>query len=240
MCAKLCTFILFFLLHYSVIGQEITALEIVGGASTIRGTTGTTLSARVHMRNNTDKTISIKVEKIISEEIVDSRVYFSLGSLLTSPQTHISENAVVLVPGATLEDFTVFYATSFIEEKKTVYFRFFNEKSPHEFVVIPITFVVHNDKQDPSMLFRDNVVEVSNLYPNPATSVINFDYHIKQPSAHTMIVIRNILGSKIGEYTIRAKQRVLSISIEKFKAGLYFYTLSVGGKNVVTKKFMIH
>ncbi len=89
------------------------------------------------------------------------------------------------------------------------------------------------------VLFQNEQITISTLYPNPAVSVATFKYNLHSPNAKAKIIVRSILGQVVGEYNLDAQQQTLKIEVENFVSGMYFYTLSVDEKNLVTKKFLV-
>ncbi len=88
-------------------------------------------------------------------------------------------------------------------------------------------------------LFVSDQLQVSNVYPNPATDQVAFDYVLLDPNLSAKITIRNVLGSVMGEYILDRNEQNLSISVSHYVAGIYFYTLTIASKNIVTKKLII-
>lgn len=91
---------------------------------------------------------------------------------------------------------------------------------------------------DENELFENEHLKVSNIYPNPATTYVSFQYNLFT-DVKAKIIIRNVLGSFMGEYPLTSGNNVLKISTEDFAAGIYFYTLAIDQKNMVTRKFLV-
>ncbi len=89
------------------------------------------------------------------------------------------------------------------------------------------------------VLFQNEQITISNLYPNPAVSSATFKYSLHSPSTKAKVIVRSILGQVVGEYNLDAQQQTLKIEVENLVSGMYFYTLSVDEKNLVTKKFLV-
>jgi hypothetical protein len=88
-------------------------------------------------------------------------------------------------------------------------------------------------------LFANDQIDVSNIYPNPANDVVNLNYVILSPDIKAKITIRNVLGSVIAETELLPHVKQVSIQMNEYAAGLYFYTLSINNKSVITKKFLV-
>lgn len=82
-------------------------------------------------------------------------------------------------------------------------------------------------------------IEISEAYPNPATHFIQFDYRILDRNSEGKITVYNLLGSVVGEHRLDHFDNRLQISVDNLKAGIYFYTISVNSKSLITKKFVV-
>lgn len=82
-------------------------------------------------------------------------------------------------------------------------------------------------------------IEISEPYPNPSTYYIQFDYRMLDKNSEGKITVYNLLGSVIGEYKLNSYDNRLSISVDRLKAGIYFYTISINNKSLLTKKFIV-
>jgi hypothetical protein len=99
----------------------------------------------------------------------------------------------------------------------------------------PLSGVASNDEK----LYTSSQLSVSNLYPNPADNYVEIDYTLQDANADARITIRNVLGLVVGEYGLVPNGSKLHIDTSHLSAGVYFYTLSLHSKNVVTKKLLI-
>ncbi|WP_051203870.1 T9SS type A sorting domain-containing protein [Hugenholtzia roseola] len=82
-------------------------------------------------------------------------------------------------------------------------------------------------------------IEISEAYPNPASQVLNFAYQLENNSDEAKVLIHNLLGSLVAEIKLSAFDAQVQIPVSEYKAGIYFYTISVNNQNIVTKKFII-
>lgn len=88
-------------------------------------------------------------------------------------------------------------------------------------------------------LYSSTQIDISNIYPNPAHDVVKFSYTLLDPALKAKITIRNVLGSVIAEEELSHETRQLDIQVNEYTAGMYFYTLSINNKSVITKKFLV-
>ncbi|MDW7690963.1 T9SS type A sorting domain-containing protein [Flammeovirgaceae bacterium SG7u.111] len=88
-------------------------------------------------------------------------------------------------------------------------------------------------------LLSNRSIDISNLYPNPANQYVVFDYLVLNDDTKATITFRNVLGSEIKSYELSHMESSLIVSLDKFSSGIYFYTLSLNDKKLVTKKFIV-
>lgn len=86
-------------------------------------------------------------------------------------------------------------------------------------------------------LNADGGGSIVRFYPNPATSIINFDF-LKTPEKGYSIQLFSFLGKKMSEVT-NLSQRT-SINLSDFNRGVYIYQLfDRTGKLVESGKFQV-
>lgn len=105
------------------------------------------------------------------------------------------------------------------------------------FVLTSFSFAQHFP--DASKLYISDDVIVSNVYPNPASIYINFDYELSNDEEIVEISIHNVIGSLMSKHELSSFENSLRIPVNRFKPGIYFYSLTIGGKKVATKKFIV-
>lgn len=105
--------------------------------------------------------------------------------------------------------------------------------------VVTPAFAVNAVSDSDDKLYSSTQMEISNIYPNPAHDVVKFSYTLLEPTLKAKITIRNVLGSVIAEEELSHETRQLDIQVNEYSAGMYFYTLSINSKSVITKKFLV-
>ena len=58
-------------------------------------------------------------------------------------------------------------------------------------------------------------------------------------SAEAKIIIHNILGSPIDEYSLPSAENRVKIRAESMGAGIYLYTLYLDNEGVITRKLIV-
>lgn len=89
------------------------------------------------------------------------------------------------------------------------------------------------------LLFSNDKISISSVYPNPASAYASIDYTLAANVTSAKIILCNVLGNVVGEYTLIRDARRLNISTLELTSGVYFYALYVDGKNLVTRKLII-
>lgn len=88
-------------------------------------------------------------------------------------------------------------------------------------------------------LFANERLWVSNVYPNPADDVTEVDYQVSGALGEAKLVLLNVLGAPIAEYSLDRNDRKVRIVTRDLATGYYLYQLSVEGKKVATKRLLV-
>ncbi len=102
---------------------------------------------------------------------------------------------------------------------------------------IETNFYIHIDSRDVSIAENATSGNLS-AYPNPASTKVTFEHNISNLSSDAFLVIRTITGSVITKELIGNNTKV-SISLENYNPGIYFYSIENEGKTVITKKLIV-
>lgn len=105
--------------------------------------------------------------------------------------------------------------------------------NPNDSVYIDVNFT--------TLMSIDNVKEnnkISAFYPNPARDVVFFNYQIENTD-QVMISIFDLTGSKVKDLKFNSTNGTLKADISALKSGVYFFTLYVRNKAVLTRKIIV-
>ncbi len=95
-------------------------------------------------------------------------------------------------------------------------------------------------KKSEERMFANERISVSNIYPNPVVEdYAEVDFQIIGNVNEAKILLSNVLGSPVAEHSLDRSDRRLRIPTRDWNNGVYFYTLSLDGKKVATKKFLV-
>ncbi len=108
------------------------------------------------------------------------------------------------------------------------------------------TYLINQDEpHSHEQLFTNEQISVSSIYPNPASNSASVKYRFLGGLREAKIVLCNVLGNVVGEYRLSKASREakelteLHIVTNSLASGVYFYTLSLDGRNVVTRKLIV-
>lgn len=93
--------------------------------------------------------------------------------------------------------------------------------------------------RDDNLMFANEHIAVSNIYPNPANDYAEISYQYTGSANEAKLILINVLGSPVGEYELAKNDHKLRIATSDMMTGYYFYQLSVDGKKVATKKLLV-
>jgi hypothetical protein len=85
---------------------------------------------------------------------------------------------------------------------------------------------------------NENEVVLGHAYPNPASSVVRFDYEL--PSvANASVSVYNLLGQEVLKQDLTSLQGQAVLSVADLTEGIYFCNLKVDGRTMKTEKFIV-
>lgn len=147
-----------------------------------------------------------------------------------------AQHAVTIPAGASSNNFYSDYVPHGTVGIAMYRYTFYDGANPSDETVIDITFDTQNVGVEE---LKDGANGVSESYPNPATEVANINYALQQSWQNAEVELYSMLGSKVKTIKLKEDQGTLKLDVSTLPAGMYFYTLSVDGKAVNTKKMLI-
>lgn len=188
--------------------------------------------------NHTNNTALIKVARNIIYLMDGDTTYFCWGACY--PHFVDTSGMYMEIPagGSSGElDFSAHYlyhedviGVSLIE------YIFYNMDNPEEFVKVVVKYDTSPDGINEAIL---NNISVSEIYPNPASDVVNIDYDMPYEVKEASVKIVNILGAVVKEQQINTRYNKMRINITDLTGGIYFYSLTINGEIYSTKKLII-
>ena len=186
----------------------------------------------MQIRNLTSNDLGVIIEKEVVEDLEGTMNYFCWGQCFLS--TVFVSNPVTIAANSLNSDDLSFHVMFEEDVYGKVHMRFYayDENHPNERVSINVVFkksgVGLNDNTHP--------MEMSEAYPNPASSVVNFDYAL---DGNLTAVVYNLLGQEVLRKELNASVGQMTFSVAGLQDGIYFCTLMANGQAWTTKKFVV-
>jgi len=105
-------------------------------------------------------------------------------------------------------------------------------------LVVDLNIAVSDKVQD-EIFFKKDDITFNNFYPNPAIDKAIMHYTLSNDGSNTKIVLQNVLGSVINEYTLDPRDNKLQLETEQLNPGVYFYTLLINDEGLATRKLIV-
>ena len=187
----------------------------------------------MQLRNLTSDDLNVIVEKEVIENLEGTMNFFCWGSCF-GPDVMVSPNPVPVVGNSVTGDQDLSFHAMYDEDVYgyvVVKYSAYDERHPDERVSIIVKFHKSAEGVDDNAQF-----EMSQAYPNPASSTVNFDYSF---CGNLTAVVYNILGQEVLRKDLNANFGQLSLSVADLNDGIYFCTMLVNGHAYTTQKFVV-
>ena len=189
----------------------------------------------MQIRNLTGQDLNVLVKKEVIEDLEGVSNYFCWG-LCFGPDTYVSPNPVAVPANSVTSVGALSFHAMFDENvfgKVQVRYSAYDERHPEDAVTINVVF--HRSGEG---IHEVSSVRFGQAYPNPASSVVNFDYNINA-SDRASVSVYNLLGQEVKSQQVNGMQGHLSVSVADLNEGIYFCKLFVNGSAVSTEKFVV-
>ncbi len=227
-------FILFLFIHTFASAQSLEVLT----DSEVVGLIGAKITTHIKLRNNSSKTIHVRVKRVEQQLSTGQSNYFCLGGDCYTPSTKLLPKIITLKPGQTTHNFASILKAGISESESSVKYVFYNNDNPADETEFEVLYNVI-EYRPKSQLLRNNSISMTNVYPNPVNAFAIIDYNIIKSGIDAKIIVYNVLGGDVGEYQLQRRDNNLKINTADFKPGVYFYSVYVDNENIATKKFII-
>ncbi len=231
-------FIVSILLLISMSIAHAQSLRLVNTSGKIFGRVGSEIEAPVSVKNVSSKPVEIVIERTNQKISGGQESFFCMGRTCYTPETKISAETKVLRPGEIYDGFKSVLRSGMGKSTTQISYCFVNVADSEDKLCTTLTYQVESTESNDVLFFNDDI-SISSIYPNPINEVALFDYTVKKSSIQPKIILHNVLGSIVGEYILNEYENKLKIYTQNFKPGVYFYTLNIDNQNLITKKFVI-
>lgn len=189
----------------------------------------------MQIRNLTSQDLNVLVGKEVIDDLDGVTNYFCWGNCF-GPTVMVSPNPVTVDANSVTVEGALSFHAMFDEDvfgKVQVKYSAYDERHPEDAVTINVVF--HKSGEG---VHEVAAVRFGQAYPNPASSVVNFDYNVNA-SDRASVSVYNLLGQEVMSLPINTLQDRLSISVADLNNGIYFCNLFVNGSAVKTEKFVV-
>lgn len=192
----------------------------------------------VILQNETDQTQVYFLKNLRGNVGSSQNVKVCIGNDCFDPKRELSKIKVELQPGEIMTDLYLEFDLGIVETRGSFDLFFVNEKNIREAFIVEARYEVAN----PAIAeegFSSDILTLSDVYPNPSQRVAQLDYYILDKNSNARIAINSFIGNPVADYTLDPERNTLVINVSDFNPGVYFYTLFVDNKNIITKKLVV-
>ncbi|WP_106568184.1 T9SS type A sorting domain-containing protein [Cecembia rubra] len=163
-------------------------------------------------------------------------VKICIGDKCYDPKKELNKVKIILEPNEIFTDLYLEFDMGISEVKGSFDLQFSNLSNVRDVFQIEAIYEVYNPVEDET---NHKDISLGSVYPNPSHRFAQIDYQFKNPNAKAKISINSFIGNPVAEYQLDPSQKTLVINVADFNPGVYFYTLFVDNKNIVTKKLVV-
>jgi hypothetical protein len=213
-------------------------VRVLSESLEFRGDLGSTQRKTVILQNETNQVKTYLLKSLRGNIGSSQRVRICIGDQCYDPKKDIAKIKLTLEPGELLTDLYLDFDMGIAETKGSFDLSFVNENNLRDLFVVEARYEV----DDPAIKvdeFDYKDIVLSDVYPNPSVRTAQFDYNLKNQSVKARIAINSFIGNPIADYELDPERNALLINVSDFNPGIYFYTLFLDNKNIVTKKLVV-
>lgn len=187
----------------------------------------------MQIRNRTSNNLNVVVEKEVVEDLEGTMNLFCWGQCF-GPDTYVSPNPITILANSLNTDDLSFHALydEGVYGDVIIKYYAYDERTPDDRCSIIVRF------RKSGVGVAENMVEFGHAYPNPASSMVHFDYAIPMGDKVTVSVF-NLLGQEVMNQQLNSLQGSVAISVADLNEGIYFCNLMVNGQTLKTEKFVV-
>ncbi|MBS9522611.1 T9SS type A sorting domain-containing protein [Litoribacter ruber] len=233
---RLCVFLcmLLMLVQYPAEARQVRvlndAIEFTGPINTIQRK-----SLLLQNESSSDKTYTLK---FLRGNIGSSQnLKLCIGDNCYNLKKDVGKINLNLKAGELITDLYLEFELGITETKGTFDLHFSNVGNPRDVFILEAVYNVINGDSGNEVQHKD--IAIGAAYPNPSNNIAQIDYELKNPNAHARIVVNSFIGNPVYDFLLDPRQNSLVINVADLNPGVYFYTLIVDNKNIVTKKLVV-
>lgn len=187
------------------------------------------------VKNNSGNDLEVRAKKIELDTLPGTENYFCWTSCYL-PNVYVGDTLEIKSGFTNTTHFSGDYDPWGNVGKTYIMYVFYDDANPSDSIAFVTEFYAGSGASYSTI---EKINATANVYPNPAKNFITLDYQIPANSSSARFEIRNILGSVVSEMNLTSATGQQKIDISNLQNGVYFYTLVINNKAVISKKLVI-
>lgn len=187
----------------------------------------------LYIRNLTNDSVGVVVEREILEESNAIDRFFCWGSCLNS-DIDISRPVIIGPDSLSTEAFSSH--VKFGEEPGLAIIKYYAYSSDQETPDNRISIIIKADSHNYGV--TENSVSVGSAYPNPASSQVHFNLKASGDS-DVNVLVYNLLGQEVKSQWTNSSNGRINLAVDDLQPGIYFCSFLVNNEIVKTEKFIV-
>jgi hypothetical protein len=230
-------FILFFtciilLLPFSLEAQ----VNVLSENIEFSGKIGTSQRKSLIIQNESNQTKEYSLKYLRGNIGSSQSVKICIGDKCYDPKKDLSKVKITLNPNEIFTDLYLEFDLGISELKGSFDLHFVNPNNVRDVFLVEAVYEVYNPTEDET---NHKDISLGSVYPNPSNRIAQIDYEYKNPNVNAKISINSFIGNPVAEFELDPSQKTLVINVADLHPGVYFYTLFIDNKNIVTKKLVV-
>lgn len=212
-------------------------IQLVDAFDEMTATSGSDINSKLIIKNTSDKAVRLAISVINSELAASQAVSLCYqGNCLDDMGNNL--DLISIDPGVSVNDLELRFSAGLDESESSIEYLFVDIDNPREALTHTFNYKVRSASPN-GIMYTDNGIRVSNAYPNPVMDYATIDFTMENTLGDAKIVFYNVLGDKTLDIPLNRSESSIKIPTENLNVGVYFYTLYLNNKGVVTKKLIV-
>ncbi|GMQ26167.1 hypothetical protein Aoki45_28490 [Algoriphagus sp. oki45] len=211
-------------------------VQVLSEGLDFRGAIGSSQRKTILLQNTSNQSKTYILKSLRGSVGSSQKVRVCIGEQCFDPKRDLAKINIKLQPGEILTDLYLEFESGIVETRGSFDLLFVNVENLRDNFIVEAKYQVEAELVND---FFHKDIQISEIYPNPSNRVAQLDYEILNPKSKAKISINSFIGNPIAEYELDPTRNSLVINVAEFQPGVYFYTLFVDNKNVVTKKLQV-
>lgn len=191
----------------------------------------------IDIENTTSQELGVMVQRQVISLLNNATTVFCIGDACLDGDVSIFPEVIAAGGSLTHADdgdrsFHIFYNPNGSIGVSLLKFTFFDQTTP----TISRTIYIQLDN---TISVSDNSSNITlSAYPNPAANRVTIEHNLLSNPNGAQLIIRNMTGVSVYSSPIGNSTKT-NISLEGYTPGIYFYSIEVNNKSIITKKLII-